>query len=775
MSRQPSSGSAAMTDTVPEMMAGDSSGSELATSAGGTTTTLGRKTSTRSQPKSSAKRSRHTGPSKATAQEEEEEAECFLCQEPLDSLTRLWRGHPFHVRCFNAVRCALRQADTKEAKSTVIDNAKENPELFREIVRPLVAGAGQVRSVAARKSFQSKVVKSKSTFTVQQSEKGKLLLTKVRYKHFMQHWEGKADSDASREFDENLDMCSSENCDSDGEPRVAVKDNERHCAIDGKKSSRSEVKKQGGCDTGRASLSDRSRAGAGSGRSFGEGSGRAWSSTGQEPRSPDRADVRRLSPGSNSKQVKQATQVKPGYKKVTSQNGDASSDFEEELPAVSVSSGTSGRRATEKPPALTDGSARTVDFLKKKSDLKVTFGAFVSEASVPKSAPRNLLKEAIARAEKNDIKVPADMDDPNDVAKQMAAGMEGLQALLTQVDKVSAKGFDEFVSKIEHEKTEFIKLETQAKDLTEAMNFMYEEMRKVTRQGQLQRRYQVQKIGNTLCAGGFSKVLAKHVSVYLHTPKLDDSVAVKADGLVHDKVHLLGLDSELGAKIGDMIGRAVQQDILKEKAESLKDALSKKPKWSGAMTQIPLDSMELRVEAGHSDMHQDHRGACPWVACVRRCAFRYGPNEFPCPGIGAFVRALTLACWVLVMEIEPVLKFGISMPDLVAFLDSENGQQYLSSNAVVMTKLELGQIVWCPFGRVAIPVSWDEGGKDEATESCFLHIPYLQPQWQEELSQTTVNAIMEFNCKHLQKVATNPLWPSRAELFAERLNPPKTT
>ena len=117
------------------------------------------------------------------------------------------------------------------------------------------------------------------------------------------------------------------------------------------------------------------------------------------------------------------------------------------------------------------------------------------------------------------------------------------------------------------------------------------------------------------------------------------------------------------------------------KQASLAQALKKNESWVGAM--MKLSSVELQIAADHTDLKQDDNGAVPWLVAVRHGALRFGPQEVPLPGIGAFVYARSDACHLWVIAVEPILKQGIAMTDVFAFLDSERGSHMLSDASFV--------------------------------------------------------------------------------------------
>jgi len=119
---------------------------------------------------------------------------CDLCEEVFVGLVggaqkRFWRNLFFHPACFNAIRCHQRLI----SKNAVAKQASENKfqddlDGWRADIVPLISGEPRGRNVAAFHAARSKVV-SQDTFQETAMEEGELLLTKIRYKAFMRHWE----------------------------------------------------------------------------------------------------------------------------------------------------------------------------------------------------------------------------------------------------------------------------------------------------------------------------------------------------------------------------------------------------------------------------------------------------------------------------------------------------------------------------------------------------------------------------------------------------------
>lgn len=154
---------------------------------------------------------------------------CFLCLKAPSGRMEEWRSQMFHHRCTLAIRCHMRlakKANGSAGTQKAIERYETNPRRWRDEVKPLIADFGNTRSSAARKVARMKVQET-ATFREERTIKDMTLMTKRRYKSWIGFWEKVASSEASEDFDQKLDGASTQNEDSDGEPRIAIPENEK--------------------------------------------------------------------------------------------------------------------------------------------------------------------------------------------------------------------------------------------------------------------------------------------------------------------------------------------------------------------------------------------------------------------------------------------------------------------------------------------------------------------------------------------------------------------
>lgn len=682
-------------------------------------------------------------------------ATCFLDGEVIESgeKEKAWRGKVFHGQCFNAVRCAIRQCKTQRDKNVLVGSVDKDPQFFVDTVSPLVVEDGSSRKRAHLGAFNRKVEQRTSNFGTNQTVKRKLKLTRRRFKKFMKDNEDMRSSEAEEAFDNALDDQSSEMRDSEDEPRVYAKDNEAEDDIKGKVTSKDTIDR------------DRSRSPA------------ASLATGLRPRAL-RDDL------------SAAEESVVGYRRARSDadsvggRSSARSTTASDRRADSQKADIlrSGPTDTRRPEAQhveeantrkcdrIDSSNKMVDVVKRKSELKTTLNAFLTEATSKASVKASLV-ELTAKCKEKNIEFADLAAEPGEHAAKMNKSIDELRKMREEVVSAKAHEIDAKIIKMDVMKSDFTRLETTAKEMKEAMEFMLNESRKTVRVSQLQKRYQVSKVASYLTQGGWVKSLAKWIAGQLHSGTSVKPITTNPDEFQHREVMLFHADAE--KKFANTLTQKVETAMAGAKADEkmtiLLAALQKKPQWGGSM--MRADAIELQIDASHDDLQQDLSGGEPWVLTCRKASCRFGAHGFPLPGIGAVVAPVTDGCYLLLIECEPILKQGITLNDVMAFFESDNGISHLDSGSVKLVELQKGQVCWVPFGWMPVPLGWST--TDGCTEMTMVVLSYFHVAWWKDLPVNVRAAIVESNNRHLNKVKNQMVWTSRATLFDKVFGEPE--
>ena len=162
---------------------------------------------------------------------------CYLCKQHVEGKPLMYKGRPLHSRCSAAVRSYNRQCKSKEARTKADAKFSTNPDAWREEVQSLLAPTGEVRSNSARLAIREQY-QIQDNYEDQSHVGGRIWLTKTRFKRFQHLWEGIEPDLASDDFDDRLDAQSDDHENSDGEPQVMVRDNDKDQTRKGQRSGK---------------------------------------------------------------------------------------------------------------------------------------------------------------------------------------------------------------------------------------------------------------------------------------------------------------------------------------------------------------------------------------------------------------------------------------------------------------------------------------------------------------------------------------------------------
>lgn len=398
--------------------------------------------------------------------------------------------------------------------------------------------------------------------------------------------------------------------------------------------------------------------------------------------------------------------------------------------------------------------------LRRKAEIRNGLSAFLTDAMTPRSAPKNLLDEAIKRAAAQNVTLRESVADPTDVASGLEDLAQKLRDKIGAVDATAGNDMSQFVTQIDELRSEFTSKESVAKDLADAHDFALDGMKKELRKGQLRNRYEVNEVPTTLNTGGFVMPLAKLVAPGLD--QLGQPIApVDPETFCDKSPALFSSNDGLSGKILSLITKATPANM-NEKLEHLAAGFARKPRWKGAMASCPMVT-PVEVEEEHHVLRQNHAGASPWLLRVRRACLRFGPANLPLPGVASFIKALSDGCRGVLFDIEPILKSRITLTDMMSTFETESGSQYLATATVQQVNIPSGSAVWVPFGRIFVPLSWDR--TEKLAESSYLFVPYCVGALYASAPLEVMRAVAETNEDHLERQRTDQVWADRANLL----------
>lgn len=164
--------------------------------------------------------------------EDEGGALCHLCLQPLTGQpVKVFKGLSFHnASCYAAVRCFRRIITDKQKLLAADTQMAADPAAWRKDVTPLIVKPGGHRKENVRAVVRARRV-VEERFTEQSHVRDELLLTRPRFRAYMQFWEGFNTRTADAEFERLLDLQCFDP--SSGVERVRIPDNERHRIVSG--------------------------------------------------------------------------------------------------------------------------------------------------------------------------------------------------------------------------------------------------------------------------------------------------------------------------------------------------------------------------------------------------------------------------------------------------------------------------------------------------------------------------------------------------------------
>lgn len=219
----------------------------------------------------------------------------------------------------------------------------------------------------------------------------------------------------------------------------------------------------------------------------------------------------------------------------------------------------------------------------------------------------------------------------------------------------------------------------------------------------------------------------------------------------------------------------------------------KNEKWTGAMARVDSHTMRPKdIDIGmFSGLGELAAGAHPWVVLAKAFHWRWGPNSWPCPGVGSWVKPVSSSMALLVFRVEDFVKAGcVGLNDVLPFLETASGQELMQTSLTVIDfRISCG-LAWIPFGfcvaPLYVPVPLDGGDAPEGAENmeaCRDDYPENGLVWSLAVFDATLAGnvceqtwapLMAMNKAHFDRMSSMPLWSTRAKEYDE-MNKKRTT
>lgn len=560
-----------------------------------------------------------------------------------------------------------------------------NPHKWRRSIMPLVVGAGERRTAVHRDILahdghaDGGRLRDDSALpdTLVEDE---LVLTKRRFKRFRSLWDGYASDEASVEFDSTLAEQRGKHS-LPNEDRIAVADIPRLRKAKKRESgsSLSPSCKRVGDDLRHGRVLANSRRGCSATESSSVRSLRERTPT--LDRSPARTHATR------------------GRVALTA---DTLRRMSQRSRSRGSRSPSAGRKSMYDSAASRFGDGSKITLVKvvtMKAELKRKAAQMVTDVRAGRCAFKKLQVMVAKMTPEQRIELGEDPQPPLDVVE---AQLKELTSLGTDVETAKAHQMDHFSQRLDTASRKVQEHLQSCEAMLEAASFVMDSEKAASRKEANAQRYLRRKVCSRLVSGGYGANLAKTL-VTLWDGELDatssprkNPVEFQADAVT---VWTVGKD-DVGAKLLRASEDEYTPAATDVRKESLVKYLKEHPKSGGSMGAVER-SGERVVSPIEFDIHEQmelHAGCAAWLVCNKAYRLRYGPSALPLTGMPCLLRLVAgNSMTVAALPAAELLSQGISMPDMLAFLETKSGAKLLTEKGKFVD-MQKTRSSTCPSG-----------------------------------------------------------------------------
>ena len=696
---------------------------------------------------------------------------CVLCQDN-GHLCKEWRSAKLHSQCWNAVRCYLRLCTTVMSKDVEKCLFANDLAAWRARVLPLVTETSQ-RSSSARLSVRKEIVEEEH-FDDSAEIQDTLQLCKVRYKAYMGMWEGMSPSEASSEFETELEAATSDHEDYKGRPTVLVHDNSKSRKATVHRSSkkqRTSVDLDGERRVDRDS--ERHRAAASGGdreRSRGRDRRRSAGAAALPalPMESAMAPFVRMEQGTKSPSAKvlAPNPLTAAALAIHSSGLTGSCDGGLRFSNKFASETGCARPGKQVTPVKSD-KAPVVKFMERKKQLREDCEAMLEQAS-GKTSISSRIKSSLARLTPSQM---SELEDNHDeMLENIGEVVDKLAKLQGELGHVKASDIDGKALKLKELKEHLDIKQAVAEEFFEGVKFVQGEVSSAKRQADSHARYMRSKLSNRLVLGGFGKEYTKMMTGRLLHKMNDQQNFVDTDP-ADFRPGFIATWGESATMVKEFVATCTAQHaIIETKRANITKTMEdpKNDKWTGCSGRVDMqvDCSTWGIDASPAD----HQGTCPWIVCMKKHCWRWGPNTWTMPGMGCFVKPLSVGVVLQLFKVATFLEHGvIALDDLPSFLETATGKSCMVDDSWLLLDLRDGKtIAWVPFGYVISPVFVPM--EDQAVEASMGHVLswcIFDPALAKQVSVRSWASVSAWNSSHFEKMGSHTMWASRKTAFKE--------
>lgn len=401
-------------------------------------------------------------------------------------------------------------------------------------------------------------------------------------------------------------------------------------------------------------------------------------------------------------------------------------------------------------------------------------------------------------------------ESPTDLCNKLAQKDEKLAKASSDMEAVKVAGWMDSLEKLLNEIHGAQLLRSKGEELLKAMDFMAKQLQAKRKSNKNAARYKLTRMANKMGRQGFPAQFSTHMAsriANINSKKVGslESIATNPEVFASDKVTLW--TKPCGSTGGDGDGDGGDQkvklfnDKVKEmfnkcekvsaKKTSLESTMAENREWPGAMCKVECDGIgHTRLPGFEKTEPPNSKGSTPWAMLIRPFGWRYGPEDTPMPGLGNLIfmdiggdnTATDCDMFVALVEVSEVLKKGISLGDVHAFLNTDAGVE-LFANSGVVVRVSIAEALFVPYGWLYMPtavplamLAEDNNDDEEARpmpqyKNLFCIIATVVDKgWISAVPTKSWDAVVTFNDDFLKSVANQRPWASRATFFAELLS-----
>lgn len=487
---------------------------------------------------------------------------CWLCEEEEGECIKVWRQHPLHMKCFNAIRCHQRLLHTTEEKEQDKDLFVIDPAGWKAGVLGLVVDKPGSRDLGARQLHRAEIAE-RTSYQDKSQILDDLLLTKARFKSYTKFWDGYNSDSASESWERRHDETDSDHENHRGEAQVRVQDNSRLRDQTGRRTSLRERQAQ---PRGRAVERDR------------RGRGERKLSTPPDRSSGSRRSHREEEPRSGSKRAPSVGRAQPDCGPHWRDSSNRPRDVGSK---ASYSKATPVKSEPKSSPKVKGAASSNpaVQLLKSKAALRKTIDDTIASASQKKSVSSRLKAQLskLGDEQRQELAKQVDKDKLLSAISSKLNELDNLRASMADASKTAMLDIEPQVHQTIVELKGCCK---EAEAFCEAASYLYGVESQEARRETLAKRYQRSKVQGKLVQGGFAPKFAKLVSERLQSVlRGEDSVAVDLAVANFEVPTVFTPTRTMGKVIVDAIGdyKAKCTSQLADKMVSLKGAMQENP------------------------------------------------------------------------------------------------------------------------------------------------------------------------------------------------------